>query len=94
MVRGERICGLLADPGAASGWCSGSGKLSLIALLSRLCVLFPIGYRYGWDLSHPEHQRIIQEIEHDICGGLEVLIATPTCRPWSISSTRRDLEMI
>ena len=47
-------------------WCSGSGRLSLIALLSGLCVLFPIDYRYGWDLSHPEHQRIIQEIEHDI----------------------------
>jgi hypothetical protein len=73
-------------------WCSGSGRLSLIALLSGLCVLFPIDYRYGWDLSHPEHQRIIQEIEHDINGGPEVLMATPTCRPWSISSTRRDLE--
>jgi hypothetical protein len=64
----------------------------LIALPSGLCVLFPIDYRYGWDLSHPEHQRIIQEIEHDINGGPEVLMATPTCRPWSISSTRRDLE--
>ena len=44
-------------------WCSGSGRLSLIALLSGLCVLFPIDYRYGWDLSHPEHQLIILEIE-------------------------------
>ena len=73
-------------------WCSGSGRLTLLALLSGLCVLFPIDYRYGWDLSHPDHQRIIHEIEQDIDGGPEVLMATPSCRPWSISSTRRDLN--
>ena len=72
-------------------WCSGSGRLSLIALLSGLCVLFPIDYRYGWDLSLPEHQRLILEIEQDINHGPDVLFASPTCRPWSISSTRRDL---
>ena len=72
-------------------WCSGSGRLSLIALLSGLCVLFPIDYRYGWDLSHPEHQRIILEIEQNFNGDPDVLFASPTCRPWSISSTRRDL---
>ena len=31
------------------------------------------------------------EIEQDTCGGPDVLMATPSCRPWSISSTRRDL---
>lgn len=34
-------------------WCSGSGRLSLVALLSGLCVLFPIDYRYGWGLGLP-----------------------------------------
>eukprot|EP00435_Cladocopium_sp_Y103_P012535 s172_g3.t1 len=32
-------------------WCSGSGRLSLVALLSGLCILFPIDFRYGWDLA-------------------------------------------
>eukprot|EP00435_Cladocopium_sp_Y103_P007263 s3374_g2.t1 len=73
-------------------WCSGSGRLSLLALLSGLCILFPIDYRYGWDLGLPEHQRIILEIEQDINDGPDVLFASPTCRPWSISSTRRDLS--
>ena len=72
-------------------WCSGSGRLSLLALLSGLCVLFPIDYRYGWDLGLPEHQRILHEVEMDI-GEPDVLFYSPTCRPWSISSTKRDLD--
>ena len=73
-------------------WCSGSGRLSLLALLSGLCVLFPIDYRYGWDLGHPDHQRIIGELEMDMDGGPDTLLYSPSCRPWSIASTKRDLQ--
>ena len=73
-------------------WCSGSGRLSLLALLSGLCVLFPIDYRYGWDLGHPDHQRIIGELEMDTDGGPDTLLYSPSCRPWSIASTKRDLQ--
>eukprot|EP00435_Cladocopium_sp_Y103_P024430 s393_g6.t1 len=73
-------------------WCSGSGRLSLLAILAGLCVLFPIDYRYGWDLGLPEHQRIIHEVEQDIGGGPDVLFYSPACRPWSISATKRDLD--
>jgi len=73
-------------------WCSGSGRLSLLALLSGLSVLFPIDYRYGWDLGLPEHQRIIHEVEQDLGGDPDVLFYSPACRPWSISSTKRDLD--
>ena len=74
-------------------WCSGSGRLSLLALLSGLCVLFPLDYRYGWDLAHPEHQRLINELEMDMGNNEpEVLLASPSCRPWSIASSKRDLN--
>jgi len=60
-------------------WCSGSGRLSLLALLSGLCVLFPLDNQYGWDLAHPEHQRLITELEMDL-GDSEpdVLLASPS----------------
>ena len=66
--------------------------MSLLALLSGLCVLFPIDYRYGWDLGHPDHQRIIGELEMDMDGGPDTLLYSPSCRPWSIASTKRDLQ--
>ena len=73
-------------------WCSGSGRLSLLALLSGLCVLFPIDYRYGWDLGLPEPQKIINDVEQGLGGDPDVLFYSPACRPWSISSTKRDLD--
>jgi hypothetical protein len=53
--------------------------LSLLALLSGLCVLFPLDNQYGWDLAHPEHQRLITELEMDL-GDSEpdVLLASPS----------------
>ena len=73
-------------------WCSGSGRLSLLALLSGLCVTdVPIDYRYRWDLAHPEHRKIIAEMEESMSELPDVNFYSPSCRPWSISSTRRDL---
>ena len=73
-------------------WCSGSGKLSLLCLLSGLSVMFPVDYRYGWDLGRREHQQLLLEVGNTV-GGPKVKFYSPSCRPWSISSTRRDLEV-
>ena len=73
-------------------WCSGSGRLSLLAMLAGLCVMFPVDYRYGWDLSHPEHRRLLNEIGAEMSGP-DVTFYSPSCRPWSISSTKRDLAV-
>ena len=73
-------------------WCSGSGKLSLLCLLSGLSVMFPVDYRYGWDLGCREHQQLLLEVGHTV-GEPRVKFYSPSCRPWSISSTRRDLEI-
>ena len=73
-------------------WCSGSGRLSLLAMLAGLCVMFPVDYRYGWDLSHPEHRRLLNEIGAEMSGP-DVTFYSPSCRPWSISSTKRDLAL-
>ena len=73
-------------------WCSGSGRLSLLAMLAGLCVMFPVDYRYGWDLSHPEHRRLLNEIGAEMSGP-DVTFYSPSCRPWPISSTKRDLAV-
>ena len=72
--------------------CSGSGKLSLLCLLSGLSVMFPVDYRYGWDLGCREHQQLLLEVG-TMVGEPQVKLYSPSCRPWSISSTRRDLEV-
>eukprot|EP00435_Cladocopium_sp_Y103_P061866 s1483_g23.t1 len=71
-------------------FCSGSGRLSLLALCAGLLVMFPLGYRYGWDLGCASHRKLIDEIEAMFQPDVEYM--SPACRPWSIASTRRDLE--
>ena len=50
-----------------------------------LCVMFPVDYRYGWDLAHPEHRRLLNEIGAEMSGP-DVSFYSPSCRPWSIPS--------
>ena len=42
---------------------SGSGRLSLSGLMLTLRVGFPIDFRYGWDLSLPEHRKLIDKVD-------------------------------
>ena len=70
--------------------CSGSGRLSWIALVSGLVVANPINYRYGWDLANKEHQNMILEMQ-DILNP-DVIAITPSCRPWTVSANRRSKE--
>lgn len=43
--------------------CRGTGRLSLIALLSGLTVLFPVDLRYGWDIDYAPHQALLCEVQ-------------------------------
>ena len=70
--------------------CSGSGRLSFLALCAGLSVMFPLDYRYGWDLGSPAHRRLIDEIEETFQPDVDFM--SPSCRPWSISSVQRDLQ--
>ena len=69
-------------------WCSGSGRLSLLLLMANFIVGFPVDYRYGWDLAHPPHQRLLNEClaEHKP----DMLFGAPSCGPWSIASGSKD----
>ena len=71
-------------------FCSGSGRLSFLAVCAGLMVMFPLDYRYGWDLGCSSHRKLIDEIENNLAPDVEYM--SPACRPWSIASTRRDLE--
>eukprot|EP00435_Cladocopium_sp_Y103_P048511 s541_g14.t1 len=68
--------------------CSGSGRLSLLALLSGLSVLFPVDLRYGWDIGYKPHQHLLQEVLHQFTP--DVVHKSPNCRPWSVSFNRCD----
>ena len=68
--------------------CSGSGRLSLLALLSGLTVLFPVDLRYGWDIGHRPHQDLLQEVLQQCVP--DVVHKSPNCRPWSVSFNRCD----
>ena len=45
------------------GWelCSGSGRFSLLRVFAGLTMGFPVDYRYGWDIAHPDHQKMLDQ---------------------------------
>ena len=71
--------------------CSGSGRLSLFLMLTGMMVAFPVDYRYGWDLSHPSHQKLLQECHYEFQP--EHLFAAPSCGPWSVASANKAPDL-
>ena len=69
-------------------WCSGSGRLSLLLLMANFIVGFPVDYRYGWDLAHPPHQRLLHECISEFKP--DMLFGAPSCGPWSVASANKD----
>ena len=77
--------------------CSGSGRLSLVAVLSGLLVGFPVDYRYGWDLTVPAHQAMIAQAREKFLPAY--LHASPSSTAWSnvskltpLRQTRRNMD--
>ena len=70
--------------------CSGSGRLSYMALLAGLSVAFPVDYRYGWDIGDSSHQKMLLEMQ-EICKP-DVIMLSPSCGPWSTSANRLSSE--
>ncbi|CAK9112984.1 1-alkyl-2-acetylglycerophosphocholine esterase [Durusdinium trenchii] len=73
-------------------WCSGSSRLSLTCCLAGLIVGFPVDFRYGWDIGNPEHQKMLDMALSTF--EPEILMASPRCKFWSISASRRDRHLL
>ncbi|CAK8991178.1 Uncharacterized protein SCF082_LOCUS2551 [Durusdinium trenchii] len=58
-----------------------------------LCVMFPVDFRYGWDIGYGPHQRLLRQV-HETSLQPEVLMLSPNCRPWSVSSNQRPPEQL
>ncbi|OLQ01786.1 hypothetical protein AK812_SmicGene15471 [Symbiodinium microadriaticum] len=69
-------------------WFSGSGRLSLVLLLTNLAVGFPVDYRYGWDIGYGPHQALLRQFQEAFSP--DHLMAAPNCGPWSIATAGRD----
>ena len=69
---------------------SGSGRLSLMAVLSGLLVGFPVDYRYGWDLAMPEHQHMISQARDEFMPAC--LYASPSSTAWNSSGRNSPLR--
>ena len=70
--------------------CSGSGRLSYIALLAGLSVAFPVDFRYGWNLGNAKHQDMLLEAQQRLQP--DVIMVSPSCGPWSTSANRLSTE--
>ena len=70
--------------------CSGSGRLSYLALLAGLSVAFPVDFRYGWNLGDVSHQSMLLEAQKQMRP--DVLMLSPSCGPWSTSANRLTAE--
>ena len=72
--------------------CSGSGRLSYIALLAGLSVAFPVDFRYGWNLGDTitSHQNLLLEAQNQMQPDVLIMLS-PSCAPWSTSFVIRGL---
>ena len=74
-------------------WFSGSSRLALIMLSAPFnqLVLFPVDFRYGWDLRLPEHQQLLITVDKLF----QPLVTTyePRCKYWSRAGNTRDPEV-
>ena len=70
--------------------CSGSGRLSYLALLAGLSVAFPVDFRYGWNLGDVSYQSMLLEAQKQMRP--DVLMLSPSCGPWSTSANRLTAE--
>ena len=68
--------------------CSGSGRLSLLLMLTGMIVGFPVDSRYGWDIGHAPHQALLQRCHATF--DPEHIFGAPSCGPWSCSSSSKD----
>ena len=55
--------------------------------------MFPVDFRYGWDIGYGPHQRLLRQV-HETSLQPEVLMLSPNCRPWSVSSNQRPPEQL
>ena len=79
---------LASNPGSWTEWelCSGSGAFSMRSKQKGHRPGPPIDYRYGWDLSNPDHQSMVRAgIDH---GKPEVLVIAADSRLWSWTGPR------
>ena len=71
-------------------WFAGSAHLSYTMTCPPFtkCVLPPIDLRYGWDIHHEPHQRLLRQLD----AYYKPLVTTfePRCKYWSRSGNRRD----
>ena len=70
-------------------WClqeqfSGSGRLSAQAFKAGLSVLFPVDLRYGWDMKHPPHRKLIDSVQSHF--NIICKFSAPDCRLWTAMS--------
>ena len=70
--------------------CPGSGRLSLILMTASMMTGFPVDYRYGWDMSWPEHQQLLRQCYLEF--NPAHVFAAPTCTPWTTASSSKDRE--
>ena len=73
--------------------CSGSGRLSAEAHFQGLAVLFPVDFRYGWNLKNKRHRQLLQ----DLPATLRPIVkySAPDCRLWtSVSNGHPDRERL
>ena len=72
--------------------CSGNGRLSLAAYRRNLHVLFPVDYRYGWDLECRVHQELLEKIREELFA--RIRLTTPNDYLWTNASKKLSSQVL
>ena len=57
-------------------------------MIAGVMVGFPVDLRYGWDIQHPPHQRLLSQARKEFDTGF--YWGSPSCAPWSIAGNKKD----
>ena len=71
---------------------SGSGRLSTAAFNYGLSVLFPVDLRYGWDMKHQPHCKLIDKVQSHFT--IVCKYSAPDCRLWTAMSNAHPVNRL
>ena len=71
--------------------CSGTGRLSLHFKQAGSRVIFPIDFRYGWDIGFVPHQQLLEKVRDALKP--KMWFWAPDCLPWGQSGNRIDPQL-
>ena len=72
----------------------GAGRLSYLAVLAGLATLFPVDYRYGWDITNHDHQQMLLAVQRETQPSVIVISPMEVFPKLTMNATEEERESL